>query len=418
MFPATLLKKKKRKQRSPFYTNVFKDTNKEKRNAGKKGGKIWCLIKITRTETGQTREREYYATLREAKDAQERALALNRKEGLDAVEIRPELRAEAIKAAAILKGKATLIQAADYYMSHAAPKKKITVLQLYQNYYDFQKAEGAAGSYLKDIKWRLRRFAESFPASKKAHEVTYHQITNYIGQAFVRQGKEGQKRIKRQKPRKLSPAGRKIELKNIRPMFNFALDQGYIQKSPFPVTHFLQRKSKDRQNLLNIRVLTLDEVKAVLQNAGPLLPYHAFGLFLGTRPDETKALDWSNVTWRAKSVLVNGTDSTSHDRRHVPMSENLLAWLKPYKKRKKGPVVEEKGFRDRFIAVAQAAGLVPWPSDVLRHTFASYWLAKFKDEATLKFLMGHHLSSAVLRKHYLNLVTPEDAEKFWAIFPS
>jgi site-specific recombinase XerD len=82
-------------------------------------------------------------------------------------------------------------------------------------------------------------------------------------------------------------------------------------------------------------------------------------------------------------------------------------------KRAKGPVVPVKAFHERFSSLAKTAGLSPWLVNVLRHSFASYRLAKYEDEATLKHLMGHHLSSDVLRKHYLNLVTPEVAQKYW-----
>jgi integrase len=401
---------KKRKQRSPFYMKVLKDTTKEARGSKK----IWYLVTITRSETGQTRTREYFATKGEAKKAEVNAGALNKKEGLDAIEISPQLRAEAIKAAGILAGKATLTAAAEYFMKHSAPSNEVTVQELFERYRDYQKAEGASDSYMADIQWRLGRFAEHFAKSKKAHEVSYRDITTYLAKPFVRRGKKGQKRIKEQVPRQLSPLGRKIELKNVRPMFNYALDHGHIQASPFPLRHFRQRKSKDRQNLIDIRVLTLGEAGTVLSKAGALTSYIAIGLFAGVRPDETKALDWADVNWEAKTILVNGQNSTSHDRRHVEMSDNLIAWLLPYKA-EKGPIVAMKAFRERFSELAKVSGLSPWPTDVLRHSFASYWLAKHKNEATLKFIMGHHLTSDVLRKHYLNLVTPLDAEKYWAI---
>jgi integrase len=403
---------KKRKQRSPFYTKVLKDGTKQNRGSSK----IWYLLKITRSETGQTRTREYFATKGEAKEAEIQAYALNKNEGLAAVEISPQLRTEAIKAAAMLAGKATLTEAADYFMKHASPSNEITMQELFEKYRDYQKAEGASDSYMADINWRLSRFAEYFPKSRKAHEVTYRDITAYLAKPFIRRGKKGQRRIKEQVPRQLSPLGRKIELKNIRPMFHYALDHGHIQTSPFPVRHFKQRKSKDRQNLIDIRVLTLDEAGKVLTNARGLTPYIAIGLFAGVRPDETKALDWSDISWEAKTILVNGQKSTSHDRRHVEMSDNLIAWLQPYRA-EKGPIVTMKAFRERFSELAKASGLSPWPTDVLRHSFASYWLARHKNEATLKFIMGHHSTSDVLRKHYLNLVTPDDAERYWAIIP-
>jgi integrase len=407
------VREKKRKQRSPFYTKVLKDGTKQKRC----GSKIWYLLKITRSETGQTRTREYFATRSEAKDAEKLAHALNKNEGLSAVEISPQLRAEAIKAADLLAGKATLTEAAAYFMKHAAPSNEITVRELFERYRDYQRAEGASDSYMADINWRLGRFSEYFCKNKMAHEVSYRDITAYLAKPFVRRGKKGQRRIKEQVPRQLSPLGRKIEMKNIRPMFHFALDHGYVQRSPFPARHFRQRKSKDRQNLQDIRVLTLQEVAVVLRNAGELTPHIAIGLFAGVRPDEIKALDWRDVNWETKLILVNARNSTSHDRRYVEMSDNLLAWLNPYKLME-GEISPAKLYRARLTALAKACSLSPWPKDVLRHSFASYWLAKHKDEAKLKHLMGHHQMSDMLKKHYINLISPKDAEIYWGITPA
>jgi len=88
-----------------------------------------------------------------------------------------------------------------------------------------------------------------------AHEISYRAITAYLAKPFVSRGKKGQRQIKEQVPRQLSPLGRKIEMKNIRPMFHFALDHGYVQCSPFPARHFRQRKFKDRQNLQEVAVV-------------------------------------------------------------------------------------------------------------------------------------------------------------------
>ena len=94
--------------------------------------KIWYLLKIARSETGQTRTREYFATKGEAKDAEKLAHALNKNDGLSAGEISLQLRAEAIKGAYILAGKATLTQAAEYFMKHAAPSNETTVRELFE----------------------------------------------------------------------------------------------------------------------------------------------------------------------------------------------------------------------------------------------------------------------------------------------
>jgi integrase len=58
----------------------------------------------------------------------------------------------------------------------------------------------------------------------------------------------------------------------------------------------------------------------------------------------------------------------------------------------------------------------PWPQDCLRHSFASYHLAMFESAEKTALQMGHN-STDMLFRHYRELVTKEQAEKFWALMP-
>jgi hypothetical protein len=57
----------------------------------------------------------------------------------------------------------------------------------------------------------------------------------------------------------------------------------------------------------------------------------------------------------------------------------------------------------------------PWPKDVLRHTYGSYWLAIHKDRAHLAELMGNSL--AVIKSSYKRAIPVGQAETFWALQP-
>jgi integrase len=63
------------------------------------------------------------------------------------------------------------------------------------------------------------------------------------------------------------------------------------------------------------------------------------------------------------------------------------------------------------------AGLKKWASNGLRHSFASYHLAGFEDAAKLALEMGHTNQELIFR-HYRELVTPHQAEKWWEIRPA
>ena len=54
-------------------------------------------------------------------------------------------------------------------------------------------------------------------------------------------------------------------------------------------------------------------------------------------------------------------------------------------------------------------------NDVLRHTYISMLVGKFRSVGDAALQAGN--SEAIIRKHYLNLKTTEEAKRFWNIKP-
>jgi integrase len=72
--------------------------------------------------------------------------------------------------------------------------------------------------------------------------------------------------------------------------------------------------------------------------------------------------------------------------------------------------------RKRLEADRARAGIVAWPSNALRHSFASYHLAHFSDAASLALQMGHR-DQRLLFDFYRELVKPAVALRYWNIMP-
>ena len=53
--------------------------------------------------------------------------------------------------------------------------------------------------------------------------------------------------------------------------------------------------------------------------------------------------------------------------------------------------------------------------DVLRHTFISMFVAKFRSMGEAALQAGN--SESIIRKHYLDLKSPAEAEQFFSIMP-
>jgi integrase len=79
--------------------------------------------------------------------------------------------------------------------------------------------------------------------------------------------------------------------------------------------------------------------------------------------------------------------------------------------------VTPPNYRELLDAGRESAGIEAWPQNALRHSFASYHLARFNDAAALALELGHTNSNLVFQ-HYRQLVKPKQAERYWKIAPA
>jgi len=147
-----------------------------------------------------------------------------------------------------------------------------------------------------------------------------------------------------------------------------------------------------------------------------LLPYVAIGAFAGLRRAELERLDWSEIDFESGLIEVTARNSKTAQRRFVTMQPNLREWLLPLRQHK-GNVTPTNCFRQSFEQAREAAGISEWPENALRHSFASYHLAHFKNAAATAMECGHH-DSRITYRHYRELVKPKEAECYWNIKPA
>src|SRR4029453_5904841 len=167
-------------------------------------------------------------------------------------------------------------------------------------------------------------------------------------------------------------------------------------------------------------ILTVEQATALLVNASPeIVPYIAIGLFAGVRRAEIERLDWSEIDFDGGHIEVTAEKSKSNiANRFITIQPNLREWLLPARKLR-GNVTPQNRFEFwRALKKARAAaGITEWPDNALRHSFASYHVAHFKDAKALALEMGH-TDSGMLFNHYRALVKPNDAERYWNIRPA
>ena len=112
-------------------------------------------------------------------------------------------------------------------------------------------------------------------------------------------------------------------------------------------------------------------------------------------------------------IRVEAQTSKVRQRRVVYPLPMVFDWLKLVKKSEQ-PLPVGRNARSKNLEKLRAViGWKEWKKDVTRHSCASYWLSATGNASTVATALGH--SEAMLRKHYMALVTKADAEKFWAI---
>ena len=200
-------------------------------------------------------------------------------------------------------------------------------------------------------------------------------------------------------------------------IFGYAKEAGLLDENPAAdISGFKNRARKDPG------ILTVTQLQTLLEKAEPeIVPAIAIGGFAGLRSAEIERLDWREIHFHTvtPNIEVKAEKAKTAQRRFVDISGNLMRWLKPFQ-RQEGPIFPPPGtpggrvFMERAI---EAAGLNPWPRNALRHSFCSYHLALHESSDKIARQAGH-LSAATTYSHYFQLVTKDEALKYWAIVPA
>ena len=288
----------------------------------------------------------------------------------------------------------TIKEATDFLIAHLkASAKSCTAVELVKELVAAKEKDGASQRHVDDLDSRLNIFAEKFNGQPVA-TIRTAEIDDWLRSLNV------------------SAVTRNHYRRLIILAFNYAVDRGYATSNPAVKT------AEAREPKSKPGILTVEQTSALLENASPeIVPYIAIGLFAGLRRAEIERLDWSEVDFDSGYIEVTAEKSKSKiANRFITMQPNLREWLLPFRKLK-GNVTPLENFRELFEQARSDAGIKDWPDNALRHSFASYHVAHFKDAKALALEMGH-TDSGVLFNHYRALVKPKDAERYWKLKPT
>jgi integrase len=312
-----------------------------------------------------------------------------------------------------------LALAARFYADHHAKGvASRTCPEILQELLAARKTDGAAQNTLEDLASRLGRFAKDFTgpvlsiagpdlnAWLRKLPVTRRTRNNYRGALVA--------------------------------FYRFAKDNHYVPRdwSAMDDVH----RAKDEP--IRIALFPADEFQRILaaresiekgmaDRGRPyktMIPYLAIGAFAGLRHEEMCAgkdpngkplpvLDWRDVDLKRKRIHVREEVARKIGRdRFVPLSDNLIAWLKPYAEaRPSGPICELANANNAFQRAARLAK-VQWRDNGLRRTFISSRLALVENIGKVALEAG--TSPERINKNYKKTVDAEEAAAWFAINPT
>ena len=214
----------------------------------------------------------------------------------------------------------------------------------------------------------------------------------------------------------------------IRPAFSHVVEDGLAKQNVAELIRL-----KPQATVKEVDILSLDEVRAVLsacrdhrsnEDLHPVFRLDctdcaagfAIMTFAGVRPQELCRLEWSDVNLDERMIRISGRKAKTKSTRIIEIEDNLALWIGTVPQERRKGSITGANWSKRYKAVRKAAGISD-RQDVLRHSFASYYLAAYEDIKALRSAMGH-ASPDVLYKHYRSVVTKKEALQFWQILPA
>jgi integrase len=197
--------------------------------------------------------------------------------------------------------------------------------------------------------------------------------------------------------------------------FNFAFRKDWIAANPIEKTPYHRIRHR-RGSATTITAEEASRLMAYVETfrEGVLVPYFALCLFAGIRPcvlfGEITKLRPEQVRLDTGVIHIEPEVSKVRMKRLVTIQPNLAAWLRAYPLNS-FPIIPDNAQKIRHRVFA-AFGLT---HDILRHTYISMFVAKFRSMGEAALQAGN--SESIIRKHYLDLKNKDEAERFFCIVP-
>lgn len=408
-------------------SSSVKKPRKETRDAE---GSIFKRVEERRASNGKTKKITFYIARVRYLDNDGRRREKTRRCATysDAVIKRRELRAEIKKELAA-------------ELEPEKPKLFSEVIDHYENEYvkeaEYSGNEKVAGlrSSLKHIRSELEMFRQEFGAVLVT-KITYEDIRRFKAKRLAapveetvtekipltEQEKEiyrAQKsynrkykyrKVKRSAPRAVASVNR--ELERLRRIFNIALRQNWLDKSPFQLGDSIISRAAEVER---VRILSADEEKRLLaactDKREHLRAILIAALDTALRKSELFTLTWDDINFDKKTIRVKALNAKTLKSRIVPVSSRLLRELEALKDYPSETVFGQRDAKHAFYNALRHAGIKDFRFHDLRGTAITRLLRAGMPASEVMKISGHSEFKTFLRYVKLDDDTVERARK-------
>jgi integrase len=356
--------------------------------------------------------RKQFRTFADAKNYAELKQVEKRNYGMQSLKLTDELRLDALAAANELKGTGvSLLDAAREYRRLYLPADDAISIDLLVDQFltwmektphKLRRGKKAyPGPYRdatkRDARLRLNAFADDM-GSRAAVTITADDITGWLDS------------------KDFSPTRWEDNLRSISMMYTWAGRTGNPLAGCANPAKGIQILAKQKSNPAIFTPKQTHKVFSWLEENRPeCIPFFAVTFFAGVRPDEALRLEWDAVDFEENYITISAEQSKTHQERFIPMSDNLCNWLAMYNG--EGSLAPSESTVKRTRQQMRKDLRIKWPSDVARHSFATYYAGLNGLDETAEAL--GHKGTATLLEHYKAIIKRKkpQAEKYFNIMP-
>ena len=298
-------------------------------------------------------------------------------------------------------------------------------LEALQNQFiDAKERETVSARHLAAMKYGLKRFVSYFDKNEPAGSVT----TEDVEQAMTSMRTSG-----------LSPQS----VKNLRAiahnLFQWGLERNLVKQNP------VTRAKAPKVTQGEVGTITASQLKGLLRTTLRVqpraVPALALWAFCGVRRAELNRLRFDDIDLGRAELRISAKVAKTGVARFVPVPGALLSWLDAAKTAGVAPVGKlvpggmktssdgqlipddsehkSEGQLTRWLReIRTEAGLIDWPNNALRHSFASHAAAMHDDFSKVAAWLGHARDPRLLVARYRHAVAKDAGEAWFKVLPT